>query len=372
MIVKNEAEEIADCLASFEGVADEICVVDTGSTDETLRILESAGVKVGHFPWCNDFSAARNASLELCSCDWVLVVDADERIALGDHAKLRELAQGPMELCYRFATRNYTNSATTAESVKCRQDEPLAHGAYAWFPSTKVRMFPRLPAARFTGRVHELINDSLEANGIRVVDTDVPIHHYSFERDAGRLREKQEMYVRLGLAKIAEFGDDPKAYSELADQYAELGDYANAAANYRESLSLEASNHVALKDLGGMLHLLGRNAEAEKLLVLSAKLEPTAQETWQNLGVVCVSLEKWPQAIEAFERAIQLDGTWDDGHRYLSVALQGAGRLEEAVKASQRAVKLGSNPDETIALYVQQMTKLGRAAEAEKFIERLA
>ena len=81
MIVKDEADKLPLILGDIRGVADEIIVVDTGSTDETIEIAKSAGAQVFDFPWCDDFSAARNYSLDQATGDMVLWLDADDRIS---------------------------------------------------------------------------------------------------------------------------------------------------------------------------------------------------------------------------------------------------------------------------------------------------
>ena len=64
MIVKNEEDVLARCLQSAAGVADEIIVVDTGSTDRTKEIARREGAKVFDYPWADDFAAARNYSFD--------------------------------------------------------------------------------------------------------------------------------------------------------------------------------------------------------------------------------------------------------------------------------------------------------------------
>jgi tetratricopeptide (TPR) repeat protein len=81
-IVKNEAQNLARCLASIKPYVDELVVVDTGSTDETIAIAQRYGAKIGHFEWCDDFAAARNYALSLVSGDWVLTLDADEELTV--------------------------------------------------------------------------------------------------------------------------------------------------------------------------------------------------------------------------------------------------------------------------------------------------
>src|SRR5579864_7403545 len=89
MIVRDEEAVLADCLASARDAVDDIVVVDTGSMDATRRIATDAGARVFDFAWCNDFAAARNEALRHARGDWVLVLDADERLAPGNAAKLR-------------------------------------------------------------------------------------------------------------------------------------------------------------------------------------------------------------------------------------------------------------------------------------------
>ncbi len=90
MIVKDEEESLPTCLESVKNYVDEIIIVDTGSTDSTVEIAESFNAKVYHHPWENSFSKARNYSLKYATCDWILIMDADEEIEVKDAYKLRE------------------------------------------------------------------------------------------------------------------------------------------------------------------------------------------------------------------------------------------------------------------------------------------
>lgn len=79
MIVRNESANIRDCLESVKD-ADEIVIVDTGSEDDTVEICKQYTDKVYHDPWRDDFSYSRNVSLGYCNADYVLIIDADERL----------------------------------------------------------------------------------------------------------------------------------------------------------------------------------------------------------------------------------------------------------------------------------------------------
>src|SRR5207249_3515175 len=90
MIVKNEEQFLVDCLASMRDAVDEIIIVDTGSTDATVELAEAAGAKVFHYPWQDDFAAARNESISHATGKWILWMDADERLAPGAAAVIRD------------------------------------------------------------------------------------------------------------------------------------------------------------------------------------------------------------------------------------------------------------------------------------------
>lgn len=93
MIVRNERSCIAKALNSVSD-ADEIIVCDTGSTDDTVEISRNSGAKVfTDYQWNDNFAEARNHSLDKCTGDWVLIIDADEHIEPGGIRKIRELLQ---------------------------------------------------------------------------------------------------------------------------------------------------------------------------------------------------------------------------------------------------------------------------------------
>ena len=91
MIVKNEERFLGQCLASVKGLADELIIIDTGSTDRTVEIAREHGAQVGHFEWCNDFAAARNASIAPATGDWILFLDADEELSSAEKQTLPTL-----------------------------------------------------------------------------------------------------------------------------------------------------------------------------------------------------------------------------------------------------------------------------------------
>ncbi len=89
MIVRNEETNLATCLASAADLVDEMIVMDTGSTDRTKEVAARFGARIFDFPWCDDFSAARNASADHANGDWLFILDADDVIDEPNRQRLK-------------------------------------------------------------------------------------------------------------------------------------------------------------------------------------------------------------------------------------------------------------------------------------------
>ena len=106
MIVRNEERFLPDCLASVKGIVDEIVIVDTGSTDATYTIATNAGCMITPMEWSGDFSLARNESLSRCSGEWILYLDADERLVGGQADLLKRLLRDQDIAAYSMIVRS--------------------------------------------------------------------------------------------------------------------------------------------------------------------------------------------------------------------------------------------------------------------------
>ncbi|MFB5685249.1 glycosyltransferase family 2 protein, partial [Paenibacillus terreus] len=91
MIVRNEEKYLPKCLSSVQRIVDEIIIVDTGSTDDTVAIAKSFGAKVIQMPWQNSFADARNRGFDEATGDWILWLDADEEMDVNEAEKLKGL-----------------------------------------------------------------------------------------------------------------------------------------------------------------------------------------------------------------------------------------------------------------------------------------
>jgi tetratricopeptide (TPR) repeat protein len=136
-IVKNEAQNLARCLASVRPYVDELIVVDTGSTDDTSAIAQQYGAKVSHFEWCNDFAAARNYACSIPSGQWILTLDADEELAILNPDWMLQL-QSASEDVQAFAIGLRGDNASETEMQT-------------------IRLFRNHPAMKYRDRYHEYL-----------------------------------------------------------------------------------------------------------------------------------------------------------------------------------------------------------------------
>jgi len=181
MIVRDEQELLPACLQSVQGVVDEMVIVDTGSNDDTRAIASAAGAKVVDFVWCDDFAAARNAALAHVSGDYILMLDADERLAKGARPKLEEAIAEGIDLGL-IALHN-------AASFEASHEQVLSGKARLGQSHALSRFFRFTPDFAWTGVVHE---------------------------DNGPWVRAAERKVGLVAADIVHYGDVPSYREQLA------------------------------------------------------------------------------------------------------------------------------------------------------------
>ena len=197
LIAKNESALIGACLSSVRGAVDQIVVVDTGSEDDTVDIARSHGAEVVQFAWCDDFSAARNAALPQVRCDWVLVLDCDERLATGAAASIRKA----VELARAEA---FLLPLTDSAEMEASPDEVVS-GAKAlrepiWLP----RLFRYSSDLAWEGRVHEHLGAWMECRNGHVAALDAPIAHYGAVPAYRAKRGNSDRNLNLLLEELKE------------------------------------------------------------------------------------------------------------------------------------------------------------------------
>ncbi|MFZ5994621.1 MAG: glycosyltransferase [Thermodesulfobacteriota bacterium] len=167
MIARDEATTIGRALESVFGIADEIIVVNTGSTDDTKEIIRKFNAKVIDIPWENDFSKARNIGLREAKCDYILCLDADEFIDPRDRIKLaltKQILPVKQDIAFHVSVEEEDEDEETAVMLRLPKINK---------PGYPVRLFPAREAICFEGRVFESVEASLAKEGISIKPNEI-------------------------------------------------------------------------------------------------------------------------------------------------------------------------------------------------------
>ena len=289
LIVKNEAQFLDPCLRSLEGLVDEIVVVDTGSTDRTREIAAARGARLHEFRWRDDFAAARNHALDLARGEWILYIDADERVRPASASGLRTQLADPWHVAHYV----------------------LLHPRPGFTPYWEMRLFRNDPRIRFRGIIHENIWPGIDAyraaRGGRIGRSELVLDHEGYERD-------QEVKHRRNLPLLRKaLKEDPgKVFSwcHLATIYASLGKDRRAEKAWKAGLAVvrkrprSRSGEDTLPYLGLIQWRLARGRDTGRLLAEALERFPRNHQLHWLRGVTLMRAGRPGEALPFFERLV--------------------------------------------------------------------
>jgi tetratricopeptide (TPR) repeat protein len=184
MIVKNEEENLARCLNSIKDVVDEIIIVDTGSTDSTIEIAKRYNAKIYYHTWENSFSKARNYSLKYATCDWILILDADEEADKDDAHKLKDVIK---ENGANIIYLPVINRPVGGKNVSINNSE---------------RLFKNHLDFHYEGTVH----NNLKHSGLSK-KANIKIYHYGYHQGDEQMEKK---FIRTSTLLREQIKNDPQ------------------------------------------------------------------------------------------------------------------------------------------------------------------
>ena len=221
MIVKNEEDNIRQALSWGKEIMCEQIVVDTGSTDRTVEIAEEMGAKVYYFSWINDFAAAKNYAIEQAKGDWIAFLDADERFAPEDAAKIPSILDAlPEDI-----------DGVVAGWMQLDDENHISNGG------SQLRLFANRPQIRYEGSIHENLV-RLDGRKLKVLELtqELAFFHTGY-RDSTRVsKSKFERNSKL-IREILE--REPENYTYwgyLGDSYASEEKAAEAVEAYEQAI----------------------------------------------------------------------------------------------------------------------------------------
>ena len=377
MIVKNEEANIRQALSWGKRIVWEQIVVDTGSTDKTVEIAEELGAKVFHFPWIEDFSAAKNFAIEQAKGNWIAFLDADEWFPEEEANKLLPLLK---EL-----HPNRTIMAVRSKMVHLSQNGTIL-GAFC-----QDRIFRNDTHMRYRYRIHEeLYWNGGGKMGCFDAQERLVILHSGYTTENQTAKEKGRRNLPMLQKDVEEHPTDGMRMVYLGDAYNISGDKEQALECYRKVVNdpeMEMTHEVTFLRAG--LQILTLQAEKparetrEEMFRVSEELR---KQGWDDhpdidyyMGVWHFKSRELDKAAELFESALKKAETYHglDMARITSqldmpnqvvaaVALQ-KGNLQKAVQFAVTALRINRYDRDTIQILLRAFHtewKEGQSAEA--------
>ena len=261
MIVKDEEKNLPTCLDSVKNLVNEMVVVDTGSTDRTIDIARRYNAKVFSITWRDDYSLARNESLKYATGDWILYLDADERIDAENKNKIRQLIRN-----------------TDIMAINTRVVIPQPKGNLVTdFSLDYCRIFRNLPQIQFEGRIHEQVLPSVLKLGGNVIKSDVTIDHWAFGLGQDKRKFRVQRNLKLLQTELEKNPNDPFLLYHLGVTYRTLGE-TDLAIDYFERIEKNKLKHELMSNVYiflAQLYILKNNYDqANKNSLLAIELTP--------------------------------------------------------------------------------------------------
>jgi tetratricopeptide (TPR) repeat protein len=334
MIVRDEADMAAGFIEAVRGLWDELIVVDTGSTDDTVALFSAAGASVRHHAWSDDFAEARNVALDAVTGDWVLVLDADERVS--------------PEFIREFLS-TIERPDVGALTVCVSNALPFGHER----ESRILRAWRTDPAIRFRHAIHEdatpSVQQMLARSGRKALTVSAPVAHLGYVRSRAAVKDKKQrdltllraclqvdafdFYSRLKLLEVARYWHDGVLWQAEA----------RAAAD-----ALEASGRSSLQGVpwGGELisHIaegLFRPDQPEAIAWLDGWVQwltPSAA-FYHRRAVMHEHRGALVNAQADFERCLSLSGTTGDSQLTSTRPRLGLARVAIAAQQTDEALE---------------------------------
>lgn len=299
MIVRDEEENLRRCLPGARPLVQEIVVVDTGSRDGSREVAAEWGARVVEYPWQGDFAQARNVALDHLTTDWVLVLDADERLA-GDY--LRVIPR---------AIRNPFVAGYLLEIVNFLGDNLISGAA----THASVRLFRRLPGYRYEGPIHEQISHAIVASRGRIRPLPgVSVLHYGYLGQLVEAQDKEERNLGILRRRVAEDPRDSFAHFNLGVEHMRRRELGQAIKAFQRAFRLLPGPETPyapplLRHLAACLLDSGRTEEALAVLEQGEALYPEYVDLAYLRGVALNRMGRFAEALAVLEDCLRRGDT---------------------------------------------------------------
>lgn len=296
-IVKNEAENLVKSIKSLKKQVNEIVVVDTGSTDNTIVVARKLGAKVYSFPWQDDFSKARNFALSKAKGDWLVLLDADEYFTANTAGNIRQIIHQAQQA-----------DALLIQMVNYDVDKAEVQDYFY-----QLRIVRNQQGLHYEGKIHEelKLSEGKSMKFLRIPPEMLEIYHTGYASSVSR--QKLERNLKL----LQQAVDNGQSEADLAryfcDCYLGLGDMEKCTyygwldvKKGRQSVNFGSRCHRVL-----MAYYGGRNdgesiSKRRQLAEISVEQYPEVPDFWAEYSECLYQTGEYAQAIAAMEKALEL------------------------------------------------------------------
>lgn len=290
IIAKNEEKNIERCLSSLQPYGFELVVVDTGSTDRTKELASKYTDKIYDFIWCDDFSAARNFSLEKATNNWIFMMDCDEWI---EDIDIEELQYFRKHLSHAAGSVTRRNLTGTPENPSMTTDQTER------FFSKKLY--------KYTGVIHEQLTPKYEKS-FETFLLNTTIGHDGYLMSEEERMKKSRRNITLLEKQLAERPDDPYTLYQLGKGYEIINDAANACHYFEKALRPDLDPELAyvqalVISYGESLLETGQIQKALSLENIYDQFATTADFVYL-MGIIYLKNEEYEKALDQFEKAL--------------------------------------------------------------------
>lgn len=292
MIVRDEAQVLGETIESVRGIADEVVLYDTGSTDGTPELARRLGAVVTRGTWTDDFSRARNRALALATGQWVLWLDAGERLSAVEELRA-------------FIDEKASPDSAYAMFVEIPPQEAGNSSEQA----AQIRLIPNSVLIRFQGRVRETLHASLAAGGYTVEQAPGRIFRNPRDHQVERKLRRAERNLHLIALEAEHLGDYPaRLHLALGDAYADAGNPQSARHAYLQALTKAGPGSREL--LEAYYGLLASTPDDNRPLMLTTCLEaleafPLDAQLLLAMGNYLQGEKRYDLAARSFELAVR-------------------------------------------------------------------
>ena len=327
-IVKNEAENLVKSIKSLKNQVNEIVVVDTGSTDNTIAVARKLGAKVYSFPWQDDFSKARNFALSKAKGDWLVLLDADEYFTAKTAGNIRQVIR----------------QAQQADALLVRLVNYDVDKAEVQDYFYQLRIVRNQQGLHYEGKIHEelMLSDGKSMNFRRVSPETLEIYHTGYSNSV--TRQKVERNLSILQQAVADGQSEAELARYFCDCYLGLGDMEKCTyygwldvKKGRRLVNFGSRCHRVLMAYYAGLSDTDSISKRRQLAEISVEQYPEVPDFWAEYSECLYQAEEYDKAIAAMEKALQLMQDYHGMEPSMLVERNMAPQLEDRLQVFRQA-----------------------------------